>query len=824
MINPHPPMVSRMSKSLARMVMTPAMKRALSMEASLFALGLALIVAGPVQAQDAMAPAPQPVPQPAPAPAQPITVARILVSGNERIDTQTIQSYLPVHVGEVVDASRVDLSIKTLYRTDLFSDIQITTEGTDLVVKVVENPVINQVVFEGNSALTEEKLRGEVQIRPRGIFTKAKVQADVQKIIELYRRSGRVSATVSPKIVNLPQKRIDLVFEINEGSKTGISSLHFVGNKAFNDRDLAEVAVTKKSEWWKFFSTNDNYDPDRIEYDREQLRKHYTNRGYYDFRVVSAVAELLPNRDKFALTYTLDEGHKYTFGELKVESDNTKLDPKLLEALLPIHQGDLYESSKIESAVDALTFAAGSAGFAFVDIRPQDRANREKRTVDIVFKVREGPRVYVERVDIVGNTQTLDHVVRRELELTEGDAYNKVLLDRSKNNVRALGFFKDVKIDQKPGSAPDKAVVQVQVEEQPTGELSFGAGYSSIEKFVIDLGVSQRNFRGRGENVRARISTGRYRQTIDLGYTVPKFMGRDLSAGIDAYATKYSFANQTSYQSESIGGDLRLGFQLNAYTNLGVHYALQTNKVLLDDSYCTGANAINYASVCENRKRALGSSVGYVLRVNRTNDPIQPTRGWSFVGRQDFSGLGGDVFYVKTELEGRWYYGFSPKWILSNYLSAGHVLALNDDTVRANDRYYKGGTTFRGFQAAGIGPRQITSNGYSNPLGGNTYFIGNFELTVPNLLPENYGVRTSLFTEFGTLGHLDDRYKHPVDARGNLIPGVDVRDDFKLRASAGITVKWKSPMGPIQFDFSQILSKASYDRVETFRFSQSQQF
>ncbi len=430
-------------------------------------------------------------------------VGRIVVQGNERIEQDTILSYLPIQIGDSVDPARLDLALKTIMRTELFSDAHIQLQGDTLLVQVVENPIINQVLFEGNSSIKEDKLKDEVVVRPRGIFTKAKVQEDVGRIIELYRRSGRISATVTPKIVNLPQRRVDLIFEISEGPKSGILGINFQGNQQFSANDLRDVIVTKESHWYKFFESNDNYDPDRVEFDREQLRKFYRNKGYYDFHVVSSIAELSPDKNGFGITYTVDEGEKYKFGKLSVQTELKKLNPDILRALLPIRAGQLYGDEQIEKATDALTFAAGSAGFAFVDVRPQYHANAATHTVDVNFDVKEGPRVYIDRVDIVGNTQTLDYVIRREMSLSEGDAYNRVLVDQSKNKIKALGFFKDVDITTQPGSEPDRTDLLVKVTEQPTGELSASAGYSSVDQLVVDLGFNQSNFRGRGQDLRA---------------------------------------------------------------------------------------------------------------------------------------------------------------------------------------------------------------------------------------------------------------------------------------------------------------------------------
>ncbi|MGH7011330.1 MAG: outer membrane protein assembly factor BamA, partial [Caulobacteraceae bacterium] len=378
-----------------------------------------------------------PIPAAAQAVQQSGIVGKITVQGNIRIDTETIVSYLPISVGDQVDAEKIDEALKALFRTGLFSDVKIQLRGTDLIVQVVENPVINRVLFEGNSSMKTDKLQDEVQVRPRSVFTRARVQEDVGRIVELYRREGRISATVTPQIVRLPQDRVDLIFKIDEGPKSGILGIDFIGNVRFSSNTLRRVIVTKESHWYRFFSSNDNYDPDRISYDREQLRKYYRNRGYYDFRMISSVAELSPDRNGFAVTYALDEGERYRFGKITVNTELRKLNPDILRAIVPIKEGQIYQDDKIEQATDALTFAAGAAGFAFVDVRPQYRANPAKHTVDVTFDVKEGPRVYIGRINIVGNTSTLDEVIRRQMVVREGDAYNRALVERSQKNIKA---------------------------------------------------------------------------------------------------------------------------------------------------------------------------------------------------------------------------------------------------------------------------------------------------------------------------------------------------------------------------------------------------
>lgn len=773
-------------------------------------------------------------------------IQRILVQGNERIEQSTVVSYLPVSPGEPVDAARIDLALKALFRTDLFSDVKIDFRNGDLVVTVVENPIINRVIFEGNKGLKEDKLRDEVTVRPRGIFTRSKVQGDVQRIVELYRRSGRISANVTPQIIELPQKRVDLIFAIEEGPKSGILSVNILGNKAFSDNDLRDVVVTEETRWFKFFSNNANYDPDRLEYDKEQLRKHYRNRGYYDFRVTSAVAELAPDKNGFVITYTVDEGPRYKFGKVQVETELQKLDKTVLESLLVVRSGQVYQDEQIEQATDALTFAAGAAGFAFVDVRPRYTPDRDKGVVDVTFSVREGPRVYVDRIDIVGNNQTLDYVIRREMSVVEGDAYNRALVDRSKRQIRSLGFFKEVDITEVPGTSPDRTSLQVKIEEQPTGELSFSAGYSSVDQLVLDLGITQRNFRGRGQDVRARVSVGSLRQQLDFSFTEPRFLSRDVAAGVDVYGYRYDLSEFSSYKTTTFGTTFRANFPLGIDSRGAVRYTLRQDDIQIDGLLCDPSQGVVLsASLCEQVGKRITSLVGYGGRLDRRNDYLNPTRGYYVDINQDLAGLGGDVNFLRTDLEAGWFYGITKDFIFSAVGSAGYVVGWGGDNVRINDRYYKGGLNFRGFETAGIGPRDLSLQ-RADALGGKAFAIGTVELTVPTFLPEQYGIKAAVFSDFGTLGLLDKADRNyragdldcvspqiidPTDPTKTInnpaIPGTRntcIRDNLSLRASAGVSIFWKSPMGPIRFDFSRVLAKEIYDRKETFRFSTSTRF
>jgi len=853
------------------------------------------------------------------------TIRSVIVEGNQRVEARTVQSYLLVQPGDEFNQERIALSLKTLFATDLFADVAFEQRGQDLVVRVVENPVINRVLFEGNSAIDDDKFREEIQASPRGIFTAARVQADVQRILELYRQSGRFAAEVTPQYKPLEQNRVDLIFEVTEGPVTGVRAINFLGNSAYSDSRLRSEIVTRQSRFWRFFSSNDNYDPDRLEYDRELLRQFYQNNGYYDFRVSSAVADLTPDQKDFYINVTVDEGEQYTFGEVKVESALEKLDSNLLVRAVPIQAGNLYRGDLIEKSIDALTYSAGIAGYAFVDVRPKLVPNPETNTVDVTFALDEGPRVYIERINIVGNTTTLDRVIRREMRISEGDAFNRVLIDRSRNRVRALGFFKEVEITEIAGTEPDRTIVDVTVEEQPTGELSFAAGFSSVDAFLLDLSVSQRNLRGRGQSLTARVSASQRQQIIDFRFTEPRFLDRNLAAGVDVFSTRTDFLDIANYETETIGAGLRLGFPLSENTSMGLRYQLRQDDVQIRDiavpldasgdlltittavpapteddpdaviqidSYGDLANAASIIDICEgapldafNTRQNLNNSfvvgqlvsptlcdaqrsdltslLGYTFNWDRRNDPIEPTRGFDFSFNQDIAGLGGDVQYLRTETSGAFYRGLLPGVRASLRLSGGYVTPWGDDDgLRINNRFFRGGSSFRGFDVAGIGPRQHTiffdEDGNEtnrvrkgNAFGGNAYYQGTLELTVPNFLPEEYGIKSAFFVDAGGLGLLEDSdidpnfnqfYSKPLlnnagnpvfDADGNqrFIPDLErpqsvtrIDDELTLRASAGLSVFWKSPFGPIRFDFAQIIRKEDYDRSESFRFSTSTRF
>lgn len=746
-------------------------------------------------------------------------ILQILVEGNQRVEADTILSYLLIQPGDLPNSRLINLSIQTLYATNLFSDVRVGVDGSTLVLAVEENPIVNRVILEGNRAIGDDNITDEIELQARAIFTRSRVQSDVQRILEVYRRSGRFAAQVTPQIVELPQNRVDLVFEISEGPVTGVRRIAFIGNESFSDRRLRGEVVTTEARWWKFFSSNDNYDPDRIEYDREQLRTFYNDRGFADFRVTSVSAELTPDQSDFYVTFTMDEGERYEFGEITVETEISDLNVEYLQAILPTQQGNLYVGSLIESAVDSLTYAAGAAGYAFVDVSPRINLNRETQTVDVNFVIDESPRVYIERIDIIGNTRTLDRVIRRELDLVEGDAFNQALVNISRSRVGRLGFFEDVEVEPIQGSAPDRAQVQVRVAEQPTGELAFGAGFSSTDSFLVDFSISERNLRGRGQFLRLRVSSSSRQQQIDIRFTEPRFLDRNLAAGFDLFRVRSDFATEASFETESTGFTLRAGFPLTRALQASVNYTMRTDDVTV------------FGNASESIRRAAGSRVtslmGYTLRWNRVDDVREPTRGFQLTFNQSFAGIGGDVRYVNSELQGGIYRSvWRDRLVFSATGSTGYLFSWGGDTARINDRFFKGGNSFRGFETAGIGPRVVQRRETAledgdefisgDALGGNFYAIGALEMGFPLGLPEQYGIRGSLFTEFGTLGLLPDEDEIIDDGTATAIFTVD---DLAPRASAGVSVFWDSPFGPVRFDLAHAFIKEDYDEGAFFRFS-----
>lgn len=806
-------------------------------------------------------------------------IQSIAVQGNQRIEPETIASYLVLAPGDRADPQLLDVGLKTLFNTGLFSDVSLTMQpGGVLLIAVKENPIVNRVILDGNKRVKEDKITKEIQLTARSVFTRAKVQADVQRIIEVYRRTGRFAATVTPKVTPLDQNRVDVIYEIDEGPKTGVAKINFIGNKVFTSGQLRDVVLTKESHWWKFFSSNTNFDPDRMEYDRELLRQFYARNGYADFQVVSAVAELTPDRKDFFITFTIEEGPQYTVGDVKVKTTLAKLDENALERFVPIKPGQIYDGEKVEKAVESITFATGASGYAFVDVNPRLDRHPENKTVDITFQVNEGPRVYVERINIKGNTRTLDKVIRREVRIAEGDPFNRVLVDRSKSRIKALDYFSDVTIDEKPGSAPDRTELDVAVKEKSTGAFSVGVGVSSTENFIVDFSIEEKNLMGRGQFLRFRVQASSRTRQVDIRFTQPYFLDRNLAAGFSLFNQRTDY-KESGYIRDRIGFGLSAGFQISEYGRANLQYLLTRDNVdisidttvalasgqapqdiliagspdpVVTDSFDAAGNPVTYVTsgycnfveyqltpTCDSQGKFLTSLIGYSISFDRRDDPIDTTHGWRFSFSQAFAGLGGDVNYWRSEVSAAAYHPIVGKFIGALKVRGGYVDGYGGDTVRLSDRFFEGASTFRGFEVAGIGPRYISRNAYidrngeinSQSIGGKVYAIGSAEVLLPLPLPKDYGIKASAFTDFGTVGLVDNKTKalnddlsYWVDPDGDGIYVKPVQDDLSLRLTAGVTVSWDSPFGPVRFDISRVIRKEDYDRTESFRFSAGTSF
>ena len=728
------------------------------------------------------------------------TIAGIQIQGNVRSEPETIRSYLQLKVGEPFDAAAADRSLKALFATGLFSDVVIEMQGSTLVVKVTENPIINRVAFEGNKKVDDDKLRDEVQSKPRQVFTRARVQADVDRLLTIYRRSGRYNASVEPKIIRLEQGRVDVVFEINEGDVTGVKRISFVGNQAFGDGTLRGKIRTSESAWWRFLSSDDRFDPDRLNLDRELLRKFYLSEGYADFRVVSSVAELAPNREGFFITFTINEGERYKFGKVDVTSRFQGLNVDVLKSFLTIAAGDWYDADEVEKSVSNISEAVGSLGYAFVDVRPNIQRNRDNNTVDVTFDVQEGPRVYVERINISGNTRTLDKVIRREFRLAEGDAFSTAKVRRSQQRLRNLGFFEKVDVAAAPGSAPDKTNLEVQVVEQSTGEISFGAGYSTSAGVVGTISVRERNLRGAAEDLNLSLSLGTQSSQGTISFTQPYFLDRELSAGIDLFVTQNDRQSTSSYSDSSLGFALRGGWAYTETLRQTLRYTLkQTN--IYDVQYW--ASSVIQAQAGYSTLSELSTTLAWDTRDQRLNT----TKGWLLRGSLSAAGPGGDQFYLRANADAAYFQPLFAEVVASITGSVGAIAPYANAYVRLNNLFFLGGDSLRGFAVGGVGPR----DGYTtDSLGGTFFYTASAELSFPiPLVPKEVGLVGKAFTDIGSLWGVQS-----VTSNNTSVLSSEL-----MRVSAGVGIQWASPFGPIRIDYALPLQYEPWDKLQNVRFS-----
>ena len=789
------------------------------------------------------------------------SASQIVVEGNRRVEADTIRTYFRPGPGERLDAAKIDSALKTLYGTGLFQDVRINQSGGRLIVTVVENPVLNRVAFEGNKKIKDEQLAVEIQSKSRGTFTRATVQADVSRIVEIYQRSGRYDVRVEPKVIDLPNNRVDLVFEVTEGSKTGVASIRFVGNKAYSDYRLKDVIKTGQTNWLSWIKSNDIFDPDRIEVDRDLLRRFYLRHGFADVRIVSATAEYDAGRRGFVIVFTIEEGDQYKFGTIDVQSNVRAIPSQSLKDRPRTRSGNVYNADLVEKSVEDLTIEVSKRGYPFAAVRPRGDRDPATKRVNVVYTLDEGPHVYIERINIRGNTRTRDYVVRREFDIVEGDAYNRALVDRAERRIKNLNYFKVVKVSNEPGSAPDRIIINVDVEEQSTGEFSVAAGYSTADGVMGEVSVGERNLLGTGLVARASVQYGTRSRGVELSVVEPYLLGQRLALGVDVFAKETTSTYYTSYTSTTIGGAIKLGIPITDNISFQSRYSAYRQEIELPDQYknCnnispvngttypTNINSINpnnglpwtaaangsfsqncyadgEASLPVKMELAQGpvfvSLVGYTLAYNTLDNNRNPTSGLTIEFKQDLAGVGGDVNFLKTMLDTRFYHELMPDVVGMVRLQGGHATGWGGKDLRMLDHFQGGPNMVRGFQTAGFGPRDMTDGTTQDALGGTMYWAATAEVQTPLFFaPKDFGMKFAAFIDAGQLWD----YTGPTYwAQTN--ESLNPQDSNKLRAAAGVGLIWDSPFGPLRFDVAYPISKESYDKTQIFRFGGGTKF
>jgi outer membrane protein insertion porin family len=757
------------------------------------------------------------------------TASSIVVQGNRRVEADTIRSYFPQ--GRL-DAAALDEALKALYGTGLFQDVRIAPSGGRIVVTVVENAVINRVAFEGNKNVKDEQMSGEIQSRARGTLSRPMVQADTQRLIELYRRSGRFDVRVEPKVIELPNNRVDLVFEITEGDKTSVRSINFIGNNSFSStrlRDEIRTSQTFLPSFLAFLQSNDIYDADRLEADRDLLRRFYLKKGYADVRIVSATGEYDPERKGFIVTFTIDEGQRYRFGTVDIQSSVPAIDGQALRSDLKTGSGQVYNAEAVEKSVENLSIEVARRGYPFAVVRPRGDRDAETATINLVYTVEDGPRIYIERINIRGNVRTRDWVIRREFDVAEGDAFNRALVDRAERRLKNLNYFKTVKITNEPGSAPDRIVLNVEVDEQPTGEFSIAGGYSTADGFMGEISVGERNLLGRGQYARASVQYGERARGFELSFAEPFFLGYRLAAGVDLYSKHTLASSFYSYDNKIMGTGVRGGFALSEELSFQARYSIYEQKIELS-SALTNCSAVpgqpTYVAGCPSvpvrRELAAGASivslVGYTVAYNTLDNNRNPTSGLLAEFKQDFAGVGGDVNFVRSTADVRTYYEVFSDIVTVFRVQGGHLAGWGGKDLRMLDHFQMGPNLVRGFATAGIGPRDLTPNSSQDALGGTMYWGASVEAQMPfSFLPRDAGIKGAVFADAGSLWN----YRGPTSYLGE---SVTLADTDAIRASVGVGLIWNSPFGPLRFDYSVPLMKEGYDRVQQFRFGGGTRF
>ncbi|MGC6518197.1 MAG: outer membrane protein assembly factor BamA [Candidatus Puniceispirillaceae bacterium] len=722
------------------------------------------------------------------------TIDEILVTGNQRVSTATILSYLPIGIGDRVKANSLNSAVENLFDTKLFEDVTISLNGTSLEIEVLENPIVNRINIEGNDILKDESLLAELNIQPRRIYTDQLAIEATQKLLSIYRLSGRYAAQIEPKLIKLDNNRVDLVFEVDEGPLIKIASIKFSGNEAFSDRALRQVISSRVERWWAFLSRSDKYDEARLDFDIRLLRQFYLTRGYADIDVSRAQGGLLPDRSGFAVSFELTEGVRYKNGSVSITSEIEGVDEADLIDEIPLDQGDWYDVRYMEQGLLNVTNKLGTLGYSFVNVTPNIVTNPETGILDVEINIGSARKNYIERIEIVDNNRTLDKVIRREMQLVEGDAYNQLKLDNSVRDIRNLGFFSRVEVANFRGSADDQTVTEISVEEQSTGDLQVGVGYSSIDKATFNFGVNERNFLGTGRKAEFNVGLSNKSTNIRLGLTEPYFLGRNMyaSGGIFRDVRK-----ENTYTAKSRGFDLGLGFDAanNIYHRFG--YVLSENK--------TNAKSTKATSVSgEEGKTIISSAFSYTVGIDKRDNRFDPREGYNAQIKETYSGVGGDATYLKSEVMAGYYAPFNFNSIIFGAkIKAGTVDGLGNKVTQSS-RFFLGGRTVRGFDGGGIGPRDKGNNA---SVGGNNYYAGTLEVVSDLGFTKDLGMRWTVYSDFGSLWGTD----YPSGVKG--------ANDSSMRTSAGFGLLWDTAIGPLSFYWADAIERKSYDRTRRFQFT-----
>lgn len=769
-----------------------------------------LLVIGTASAQTP--PHAGPVPgHPGPVGAATGEIGTIKVEGNQRIEDGTIRSYLLVQPGDRFDPDRLDRSLKTLYATGLFQDVRLSRSGDTLVVHVVENPIVNRVAFENNHKLSDDQLRPEMQIRPRAVFTPALAEADRQHILDMYAKRGYYDATVEPKIIRLDQNRVDVVFQVNDGSATLISKIVVTGNKAFSEDRLTEVINSRESRWWRFLSSSDQYDPERLAYDRELMRRFYLKSGYADIQIVDASAELSPDRKGFFLSFTVNEGERYKVGKVAINSSLRNLSGNDLREALQLTEGDWYDGDAIGRTADMIEEAVHNRGYAFVDVKPRVTRDVVKHIIDLTFDVGEGPRVYVERIDIVGNTRTKDKVIRREFRLAEGDPYSAEAIRRSKSRLTDIGYFQQVDIATNPGSAPDKAVLATTINEKATGELSFGGGYSTDAGALVDIGLAERNLVGTGVNASINGVLAEKRSSINTSITDPYFLDRNLVAGTDIFLIQTNYLGTEPYDERRAGFSLRLGYDFNEHLRQVWSYSLVDRDVY---NVYSGASPF----ILNESGTTLLSQVSQVLTMDFRDSRVYPHSGYVVELGTDFAGLGGDARFLRGNLNAAYYIPLehllgNPDWGIKIAGNTGYMDLLSGGREEIIDRFFLGGDNLRGFQTGGAGPHDQNTG---DPLGGRFLWTQSTELRFPLPVSPDLGLNGRAFVDVG--GLTEASFRSVTACQSSTTVSCNINQSAAPRVGAGFGISWRTAFGLINIDLAPFVIKQPGDQTQIFRF------